>query len=120
MSAARIRIVTLLRPIRSLHQSTPVSQTKKEYPTLKELPIQPVIQQEWEPPSFPKEIEPALPFRDVKGREWRVAVAACISRLPKITPDKSKEEIEYSNFRAKVTNISSLDFPHSKLFQDGL
>lgn len=62
------------------------------------------------PPSFEPGASPApaadIPeaplFADEEGTKWRVLVAACLSRYPRITPDKTPEELQYAVFRAKM------------------
>ena len=69
---------------------------------MKEAPIQPKLVTEWTPPVFSADVSPAPPFPDVNGKLWSVSVAACLCRYPRITRDKTKEELEYSVFREKV------------------
>lgn len=91
-----------VRSMRSLHQSTMLLRSKKEYPVLKPAPSQPIIETEWVPPAFPAEVQPSTPFTDKDGKQWNVLVSACLFRFPKITLDPTKEELEYAAFRQKM------------------
>lgn len=62
----------------------------------------PPLALEWSPPAKPEEVVPLAPLRDKSGKLWEVSVAACLSRYPRITPDKTKEELQYEKFRNMV------------------
>lgn len=51
---------------------------------------------------MPAEVAPAPALVDGEGRKWLVHVGACLVRYPRITPDPTKEELQYAAVREKI------------------
>jgi hypothetical protein len=97
-----MNMATRTPAFRNIHQSAALLKAKPQ-PVVKPAAVQPKIEADWTPPEFPAEVKPAAPFVDSKGVKWNVRVAPCLFRYPRITPDLTKEEAEYSHFRERVS-----------------
>lgn len=98
------KLATFRSAARSFHGSVTALRAKNKFPIVKEAPHQPE-HVDWTPPPFPPEVEPAPTFWDKQGKEWQIAVAACLYRYPRITLDKTPEELEYKKFQDQVRSL---------------
>jgi hypothetical protein len=115
MAAVRQAMLCLrVGQVRAFHESLATFRKSKKTPKTKLALNQPKIETDWVAPTF-GEVAPAPTLKDTKGVDWNILVASCFSRYARITPDKTKEEVEFAAFKEKVCYICSIQSEEHRL-----